>query len=261
MPSSSILFRRGIWIWIFLLIALRFLFWKDTIFILDEPLFQMKIDDYFAGGAFPLSTFRGSSIPLPYGAGAVWFYMLIRLFTWHPYAIVLYHTTAVTFGVLLFLKAMLQKFGEESARWSGLLLATSPLLFYLSRHPWDNTLLFTLNAVVVWSLVQLEKKKREYFYHGLMGAAVGYALNIHLMYGPVAVALGLTLLYRSWKLYGFKSKLFWLPILIFGATAFLMLVPYLWEAYRIMQVEQPLEHTKYTKRWGDGRNLWWLLQR
>ncbi|MGZ3711702.1 MAG: glycosyltransferase family 39 protein, partial [Bdellovibrionota bacterium] len=259
--SRFSLSKEGIWLWIFFLLALRFTFWGDTVFIFDEPLFQLKLDDHIANGTFPLTSFRGSSIPLPYGAGAMWFYYLARLFFWHPYVLVLYHISAVTAGALLFLSTARKKFGEEGARWSGLLLASSPLLFYFSRHPWDNTLLFTVGAILVWCLVQLEEQKREYLYHAIMGAAVGYALNIHLMFGPVALALGFTLKFRAWKLYGIKSKKFWLPLLLFGATALLLLSPYLWEAFHIMQIEQPLEHTKYTKRWGDGRNLWWLVQR
>lgn len=115
---------------ILLLLALRFLFLGDTVYIADEPLFQLKIDEHLSRGAIPLSSFRGSSIPLPYGAGALWFYMLARLVSWHPYLAVLWHALAVTVGVFFLLCALQRKFGESSALWTGLLVASSPLLFY-----------------------------------------------------------------------------------------------------------------------------------
>ncbi|MGE3261333.1 MAG: ArnT family glycosyltransferase [Bacteriovoracia bacterium] len=261
MISRPALLRQIIWLWLFCLLALRFVSLYDTVFIVDEPLFQLKLDEHIAQGTFPLSSFRGSSIPLPYGAGALWFYAIPRLFSWSPYGLIFFHILAVTLGAFLFLKTIHKKFGEEPARWSGLLMASSPLLFFFSRHPWDNTLLFSVAAVLLWCLVQLEEDGMEYRYHAVMGLAVGYALNIHLMFGPVALALGLTLIFRAWKMHGPSAKSFWLPLLLFGGCALLVLIPYLWEAFRIMQLEHPLEHTKYTKRWGDGRNLWWLLQR
>ena len=49
-------------------------------FIADEPLFQMILDDHIQAGTFPLVSMRGSSIPLAYGAGAMWIYGLIRIF-------------------------------------------------------------------------------------------------------------------------------------------------------------------------------------
>jgi hypothetical protein len=251
---------RGIWVWVFALLALRFAFPGDTVFIADEPLFQLKIDEHMARGAFPLTSFRGSSIPLPYGAGALWFYYLFRLFSWNPFGLAVYHIAAVSLGALLLIR-VLRKYGEEPARWASLLLASSPILFFYSRHLWDTTLLLPIGACTLWCLQRLEDRRREILYHALLGAAAGYALNIHLMYGPVALALGFTLIFRSWKFYGIKSKRFWLPILAFGLCAALLLAPYLCEAYRIMGVEQPLENTKFTARWGDGRNFWWLLQR
>lgn len=254
--------HRLILFWIVLLFALRFFFIGDTIFIADEPLFQLKIDEAFATHQLPLSSFRGSSIPLPYGAGGIWFYLLPRLFFWHPYATVLWHISIVTSSVVLFVSTLRRRFGGEAAIWGSLLVASSPLLFFFTRHPWDNTILIALSALTVWCLVKLEEGAHELAFHAALGAIAGYALNIHLMFGPVALALGLTLLWRAWLRHGGPGRrAFWGPVLVFGGTALLVLLPYLWEAYRIVQVEQPLEHTKYTKRWGDARNLWWLFQR
>lgn len=261
MSADNFLLRRALWAWIIAFFVLRFFWVSDTIFILDEPLFQMRIDEHLAAGTIPLSSFRGSSIPLPYGPGALWLYMLVRLFTWHPYVIAAFHTLVVTAGALLFLRAIWQRFGEEAARYTGLLLATSPLLFYYSRHPWDNTMLVTVSAIVIWSLIRLEEKRKEILYHALAGAAVGYGLNIHLMFGPIAVATGLTLVLRALKFHSLRSREFWLPLLAFGAAAIAVLLPYAWEAWHIMQMEKPLEHTRHTVRWGDGRNVWWNLQR
>lgn len=253
--------RRGVWVWIFLLLALRFVLLKETLYVADEPLFQLKIDEAFAHGTFPLTSFRGSSIPLPYGAGGIWFYYLPRLFFWHPYILIFYHTLVMSLGALLFLWTMKKKYDEEAARWSGLLVATSPLLFLYSRHAWDNTILLPIGAAVIWILVKLEEKRNEILGHALLGILCGYALNVHLMFGPVALALGLALVVRAFRYHGLRSKNFWLPLLAFGLAAAAALAPYLIESYRIMQVEQPLENTKFTKRWGDLRNFWWLFQR
>ena len=258
---NSLPTSRLLWLWVFALFALRFCFLGDTLFIADEPLFQLKIDQAFATGSIPLTSFRGSSIPLPYGAGGIWFYLLPRLFFWHPYVLVFYHALAMTLGALLFLWTIRRAYGGEAARWAGVLVASSPLLFFYSRHSWDNTLLLPVGAVALWGLHKLDQQKHEAWIHALLGVITAYALNVHLMFGPVAVALGLTLLWRGARLYGLRSMRFWTPLLAFGLAAIVVMIPYLVEAFRIMGVEQPLENTKFTKRWGDARNLWWLFQR
>jgi hypothetical protein len=233
----------------------------ESVYILDEPFFQLKIDEHFAAHSFPLTSFRGSSIPLPYGAGGLWFYSLIRFFTWHPVPIAIYHLSAQILGAWLFLRTVLKAYGQEAAGWVALLVASSPLLFFLSRHPWDNTLLIPVSAACLFLLEKIREDGPELLLHFLLGLVAGYGLNIHLMFGPVVVALGLTLLIRGWQKHGPLSARLWLPLLAFSATTLLVLAPYLWEATRLAREEHALEHATIKKRWGDGRNLWWLFQR
>ena len=56
------------------LLVLRFLWLGDAPFVIDEPLFQMLLDKYIHERQFPLTSFLGSSLPVPYGATALWFY-------------------------------------------------------------------------------------------------------------------------------------------------------------------------------------------
>ena len=111
--------------------ALRFLWLGDTVYILDEAFQQIRIDEHFAAGTIPFSNSRGSSIPLPYGPGALWILMIIRLFTWHPVWIAFYHLCYHILGYGLFAWALWRAYGKEAAIWSLAVVACSPLLFFL----------------------------------------------------------------------------------------------------------------------------------
>ncbi|HEY8279503.1 MAG TPA: hypothetical protein VIH99_07770 [Bdellovibrionota bacterium] len=259
--ESSINLTRTLYSLAFLLFALRFLWLGDTVYILDEAFIQMRIDEHFAAGTIPLSNSRGSSIPLPYGPGAQWFYMLLRLFTWHPVALAFAHLTVQTMGVFLFLRAITKAYGREAGAWCALLLASSPILFFYARHTWDNTLLIPLGALIIWLLQKLRAGGHEFALHAALGCAAGYALNIHLMFGPAALALGVTLLLIDFRKYRWKKWRPWALTLTFGCGALLVLAPYLIEATRIVLAEKPFEHARNESHWGDGRHVWWLFLR
>jgi hypothetical protein len=104
-------------------------------------------------------------------------------------------------------------------------------------------------------------KNYEYFLHAALGLIAAYGLNIHLMFGPILMALCLTLAWRDFFLYGIKQYRPYLLLLVFSFSFLLLVAPYLFEAYRITQQEGALEQTKFKERWGDSRNLWWLFQR
>jgi hypothetical protein len=245
----------------FLLFCLRFLWPGDSVYILDEAFMQLRIDEHLAAGTIPRSNSRGSSIPLPYGPGALWIYMLIRQLSWHPEVTVLVHLFLQAVGAYFFVKAFRRAFGEEAAAWCVALAASSPLLFFYARHPWDSSFFLPLGALLLWLLRRLEEGGTELPLHAGLGLVAGYAVNIHLMFGAVALALAFTLFLRDLGKYGSRSPKGWLLLLVFGLSALAILLPYLLEAARIASAEQPMDHARVLHRWGDGRNLWWLFLR
>ncbi|MGZ3652669.1 MAG: hypothetical protein ACXWR1_10065 [Bdellovibrionota bacterium] len=241
--------------------ALRFLWPGDTVYILDEAFMQIRLDEHFAAGTIPFSNSRGSSIPLPYGPGALWFYMVARLFTWKPQVIEIYHLCFQILGYGLFLRTVQKAYGREAAAWSALLVATSPLLFFFSRHPWDSTLYVPLAGAILFCLQKLKEGRHEFLLHAALGALGGYAVNTHLMFGPVFLALGATLLLWNLRKHTLRRARSWALLATFGAGAILVLLPYLIEAVRIAAAEHPLDHARAKNHWGDGRNLWWIFLR
>lgn len=236
---------RFLLLWAAGLLLLRFLFPGTTLFVLDEPLFQAKAAAALREGIFPLTSFRASSLPLPYGGGALWFYMLLKLVSSSQIFVVLAHVTLQVAGVLLFLRVIARAYGRETMHWCAPLVASSPLLFLFSRHPWDNTLFIPLGSLCLFLLQEIQTRRRLWLAAAL-GLAVGYALNIHLMFGPVALALGLTLLISFGWRYAF----------LFCAAAGFSLLPYGLAAWG----ESSFSGAG-SERWGDGRNLWWLFLR
>jgi hypothetical protein len=241
---------------------LRFLWPGDTIYILDEAFIQMRVDEHLAAGTIPFSNSRGSSIPLPYGPGALWFYMAIRpLVGWHPVAIICVHIAFQLAGYALLLLTIRRAYGSAACAWAAALVATSPYLFFAARHPWDTTLLIPLTALALWCLQRLREGGRELPLHAALGLVTGYAANIHLMFGPMALAVGATLLLWNLRQHSLRRARSWLLLGTFAGCALLVLAPYLLEAYRIASAEHPLEHARAQKHWGDGRNLWWIFLR
>lgn len=240
---------------------LRYLWPGDTIYILDEAYVQLVVDKALAAGTIPLSNSRGSSIPLPYGPGGPLFYMVVRQFTWNPVYIALAHITLQISGSLIFLRAVARAYGREACAWIALAVATSPFLFFSARHSWDNTMIIPVAGFIVYLLQKLRDGGPEILLHALLGYAGGYALATHLMFGPVMLALGLTLVLWNLRKHSLRRPRAWVLLFAFGLGAAVILGPYLWEAFRIAREEKALEHTRTTHRWGDGRNLWWTFLR
>lgn len=243
-----------------LFLVLRWIRPGETTYTLDEPYQQLTIDSHLAAGNIPLSNSRGSSIPVPYGPGVLWFWMLVRLFTWNPIAIVLENLALQTLGFLLFAQTFRRAFGNEAAAWCVALAACSPLLFLFARHPWDPTFLIPLSAILIWLLQKLDDGGRELPLHAALGFVGGYGVNTHLMFGAVFLALGLTLLIRDARLHGWRA---WRPLAVFSFSALAILTPYLIDAARIVAAENSLamEHARVKHHWGDLRNVWWLFLR
>lgn len=241
--------------------ALHFLFPGDSVYILDEAFQQLRVDEHFAAGTIPFSNSRGSSIPLPYGPGALWLFMLVRLFTWHPETIFFVHLALQMMGYALFVATVRRAYGREAGAWCAMLAASSPILFFFSRHVWDGTLFIWMTALILFLLQKLKDGGREFPLHIALGLVGGYALNTHLMFGPVFLALGATLVLWNLRRRSLRRARSWWLLFTFGSAALLVLLPYLIEAIRIAGAEQPFEHARTKNHWGDGRNLWWILLR
>jgi hypothetical protein len=244
-----------------LLFALRFLWLGDTLYVLDEPLMQLRIDESFASHVIPLLHSRGSSIPIPYGPGAIWFFMVPRLFTWRPVGIVFYQLCFQLLGYAFFCRAVRKAYGREAFAWCALLLASSPLLFFLARHTWDSPLFVPIGGAILLLLQKLKEGGRELPIHAALGFLGGYAVNTHLMFGPVMLALLGTLVPWNLRRHSLRRRRAWVHLLAFGGGALLVLLPYLIAAGRVVLVEKPMEHARVNHRWGDGRNLWWIFLR
>lgn len=230
-------------------------------FIADEPLFQMILDDHIKAGTFPLVSMRGSSIPLAYGAGAMWIYGLIRVFFSSIEAMAFFHGFVYSLGLLsiaFLLKGRVGRFRVLLITWLAL---SSPMLFFFSRLLWDNTFFVPLSALLLFFLDHIDRRNPNSLsaWAGL-GVVAGYMLNIHPMAAPVLLAAGLTaliLMKRSGLSTGRKFTLVGLALLVFVA----MVTPYLVEAVRLYYSEGVATKSGKRTLWGDGRNLWWLIQR
>jgi hypothetical protein len=239
--------------------ALRFLWLGDTVFILDEPLMQLRIDDSFAHGVIPLFHSRGSSIPIPYGPGAIWFFMIPQLFTWRPEGVVFFQLCFQLLGYGLFARTVYRAYGAEAFAWALLALAVSPSLFFASRHPWDSALFVPLCGGILYCLQRLKEGGSPLPLHATMGLLAGYGINTHLMFGPIVLALGGTLLLWNLRTNSLRSWRSWIYLGAFAGCTLAVLLPYLVAATQIVLEEKPLEHARVGHRWGDGRNLWWIF--
>jgi len=245
-----------------LLLALRFLFPGDALYVSDEANFQLHLNSYLANGWIPFTNFRGGSLSVPYGSGPIYFYALVRLFSDSPIFIATVHTLACTIGAVFFWRAMDILFGKKIAAWSLLLMAGSPLLFFFSRHNWDNSLFQTLSAILFYLVVviQTHNNRSNPLLYGLFGLFTGFSVIVHLMVGPLAVACGLFLLISLALDHSTKRQKL-ICLLAFTFACGIWVVPYAVEALQIIQTEAPLEKSKFQSRWGDGRNLWWTFMR
>lgn len=230
-------------------------------FIADEPLFQMILDDHFQAGTFPLVSMRGSSIPLAYGAGAMWIYGFIRLFFSSIEAMAFFHGLVYSLGLLsiaLVLKGRVANGRVLLITWLAL---ASPMLFFFSRLLWDNTFFVSLSAILLLLLDHIDRRNPASMPAWIgLGVVAGYMLNIHPMVAPILLAGGLTaliLLRRSSLTSARKLSLAALALFVFLA----MVTPYLVEAVRLYYSEGVAEKSNKRTYWGDGRNLWWLVHR
>lgn len=241
--------------------AVSYLFFPgDAIFKNDEALFQLLVDQHFDMKTFPLVSFLGSSIPLPYGPVALWFYGAIRSFTDNMILVAFFHSLVVFLGLAGFAAYFSRGLSSFSSLAWITLVISSPLLFLASRQPWDNTLLIPLTTAILILVDQIDQGRDEstdakwsFLWIGILG---GCMAGIHLMAGPFLLCTALALLPVLKK----QKRL--LRSLQFSALGFLVvMIPYLWGSIDAYQNASLTEKTTVKHFWGDGRNLWWLFQR
>ncbi len=236
----------------------RFLNPGETVFISDEPMTQINLDTHLKNGSLPFTGLRGSSIPLAYGAAAMWVYALFRLITDTVAGTAFLHILMYSLGLFLLYPAIRKRVSAESAFLVMWLLLSSPMLFLLTRHPWDNTFQVLPAGGILLLLASMESRRYLELKFALLGIVSAFLMNVHLMPGPLVLAAGFALLpllkNHSWL---GRAKLF-----LWGFLPFcLVLAPYLYEALRLYYSESVAANTKTHSAWGDARNLWWLLQR
>ncbi len=230
-------------------------------FINDEPLFQLIVDDHLAKGTIPLVAMRGSSIPLAYGAGAMWIYGILRWFFSSLEGLAFFHALVYTLG-LAAIGLVLWRRVERPLVWLFLWLAlSSPWLFFFSRMLWDNTFFVFLSACLLLALDHLDRKNSQAPFAWIVLVFVAaLMINIHPMAGPVVLAGGLTATIVVWRSSASRGRK--IVLLSSALLGFVVLVaPYVWEAIYLYRHEGLVERDPSRKPWGDGRNLWWLLQR
>jgi hypothetical protein len=250
-------------------LGLRFFMLTHSTFVTDEPANHLVADEYFAAGRFPFTNARGSQVHIPYGAGALWFYMFFRLFTWNPLLSAYAHTTFFSFGFLFFYLAVKKAYSRITAAWVVLFATSSLFLFELSRHPWDNTFFVPIGGVVLYLLASLDSwrhdpaKNRRKIYGAVISLSVvlAFALNVHIMSTPLIGSSGLMVLYILWLLpkWSLKER-----AALFGGFGFLFLlliIPYVHAAIVRWDTEPMHSNVVRNAPWGDGRNLWWLFLR
>jgi len=259
------IFRKAIWG--FMAVAALACLWVRVAypswipFIADEPLFQMILDDHIQAGTFPLVSMRGSSIPLAYGAGAMWIYGAIRMFFSSIEAMAFFHGLVYSLGLLSISLVMRGRVSRGNALLIVWLALSSPMLFFFSRLLWDNTFFVPLTGILLLLLDHIDRRNPGSLtaWTGL-GIVAGYMLNIHLMVAPILLSAGITALILLKKSGHSRKRM----LLLAGLALLfflLMVVPYLWEAIRLYYAEGVAEKSGKRTAWGDGRNLWWLVQR
>lgn len=226
----------------------------------DEPLMQLLLDKHLAQGHLPVMGLRGSSIPVPYGAAALWGYAFFRLFTSSFVGVIVLHIAMYSVAILCLWPVLHRRVEGWVVALVLWLALSSPLLFLLTRHPWDNTFQALPAAVLLISVAALDSEKWLRLKLLSIGVASAILLNVHLMPAPVILAAGAVAAFSLCKRFGFQRAAI---LLLWGLVPFcLVLGPYLVSVVSFQLNEHVVAPPPTGKRWwGDSRNLWWLLQK
>jgi hypothetical protein len=244
------------------LVLIRFLSLGNSPFVADEPMFIEMASAWLKGGSFPFTGMSGSSLPIPYGAGAIWFYAISQWLSPESIFFVYLHTTAFSLGFLFLFLAVRRIYGTAVASWTLMFASSSPFLFFFSRHPWDTTLFVPITAGCLYLLAILatekpgQSKSQKLIQLIFLGLLIAYAINIQLASGPFVVTVTAVLAYLLYKSKStWRERLFYFSI--YSLTIALAIAPYLFEAYRLIAAGQVVAPEKTFERWGNFRHLWW----
>lgn len=247
------------------LLAFRFLWLGDAPFAVDEPMFQMLVEDTILAGNFVAKSLGGSSLQVPYGATALWLYAIPHLISKNYISFVVFHTLVFTLGSYFFYLGMKLWMGRSVAALALLFSATSPFMFFYARHPWDNTFIATMSSATFYliaSLLHCGYEKRAMLWR-VLGLAIicTMGLNLHLMSGPLLLGMSLFLVWHllvspiSWRQR-------WELVFVYGFVILFISAPYLARVYRDVTTLGPVDvPAAKNKAWGDLRNLWWIILR
>lgn len=260
--SEKALFALGC-----LLVLSRFVGLHIVPFLIDEPLFQVWAQEMIQNGKIRLVAMGGSSLPVSYGGGAIWLYAIPNAITANPMGFVLFHTILYCSGFFSLFFATRKFFGNKIALYSFLLAASSPFLFFFSRHAWDTTFYMPIMMSCVLLLTSLADPARENklwakngtwkIFSGL-ALLLALAINIQLSCGPFVLMIGLASLFL-WATGKQRSKDFFLGIVFMVALVIALITPYILEAWHVQLIHPPLVNKKINEHWGTARHLWWNI--
>lgn len=261
-------YSKFIFFFALLLISLRFFYPGIVQFISDEAIFQEWADEAAHGAGFRLVGMGGSSIPVAYGAGAVWLYQIPHLLSSHPLAFTLFHTIIYS-TCFIFLYLTLRRFlGRKPASFALLAASSSPFLFFFSRHTWDTTFFvpFTSAMIYAYSTIVYQSKTSPWSMQFnriwplfMIAILAALSINIQLAIGPFILVIFAALLF--WLLKDERKNLAaWLAVVSCGIFIILLCLPYAFAALDFMHKNAAyMAHTKQA-RWGDVRHFWWNIQ-
>ncbi len=246
------------------LVGIRFVELGITPFVADEPVFWAMADDAVRNRAIPLIGTSASSLPVPFGAGAVWIFMLPMAISNFPLFITWFHSLIFCLGFFFLFKAVSITYGRKAAIWSLALAASSPFLFFFSRHAWDTTFFVPISGAVLYIFAKLDHANREnrainlYKYIAALTLLAALCVNIQLNSGHFVLTAALISIYYIFSTkreLSERLKTLGLAIVL----GLLLCLPYMIAAYAKMQAGMDFER-EVPEKWGDGRHLWWNLQ-
>lgn len=247
----------------FIAVGVLVRFWQPLVapFIHDEPLYMQMAEDALAAGKIPVVGMSGSSLPLPYGAGAIWFYQLLFALGLSFPSIIFVHlclTSSSLFGIWYGAR---RAWGDEASLWALALAAVAPFLIYFGRHPWDVTLLLVISGGLVASIGALSAPSlasRRWPWLLFTAILCAWAVNIHLMSGPMVAGAIAAIFWNSWHKQP-SRKLFWIESGLFLALILCLVAPYVIESLQLIRENKVVDPGKTFSRWGDARHFTWNI--
>ena len=212
---------HGSWVLLAIVAAFLFRFWKlkSAPFILDEPTFELILDDDFKSGILPQHTLVGSR-GVPYGPFVLWWHGLWRFLSDSLAVVFVANILAFAATFAAFYAVVKRSCGKTPALFALALAVSSPFFFFYSRLVWDVVLLPATTSLLLLAISWLEERDSKSAW-ALLGVGAGMAFDIHLMVLPILAAAGVVALYLGWK------RRAWQGIALAALVFLLITSPYL----------------------------------